>query len=160
MNKYLEAGVIANTHGINGEVKIQPWADSAEFLKEFRYLYIDEKPYELLSGKIHKGFLIAQFKGIVGVNDAMTLKNKIVSIDRNDAKLPKGSFFIQDLIGATVLDEDGKELGKLADVLERPASNVYVVTGEREILIPAVPQFIIKTDVNAGLITVRLIEGM
>ena len=160
MNKYLEAGIIVNTHGIRGEVKIQPWADNAEFLKEFRYLYIDEKPYELLSGKVHKNCLIAEFKGVSGVNEAMVLKNKIVSIDRCDAKLPKGAFFISDLIGATVVDESKKELGKLTDVLELPASNVYVVTGEREILIPAVPQFVIKTDVNAGLITVRLIDGM
>lgn len=160
MNKYLETGIIVNTHGIKGEVKIQPWADSAEFLKGFRFLYIDGKPYELLSGKVHKECLIAELKGISGVNEAMVLKNKVVSIDREDAKLPKGAFFIQDLIGATVVDESGKELGKLTDVLELPSSNVYVVTGEREILIPAVPQFIIKTDVNTGLVTVRLIDGM
>lgn len=160
MNKYLEAGIIVNTHGIKGEVKIQPWADSADFLKGFKYLYIDGKPYELLSGKVHKECLIAELSGVSGVNEAMVMKNKVVSIDREDAKLPKGDFFIQDLIGAIVVDESGKELGKLTDVLELPSSNVYVVTGEREILIPAVPQFIIKTDVNAGLVTVRLIEGM
>ena len=160
MNKYLEAGIIVNTHGTRGEVKIQPWADSAEFLKGFKYLYIDEKPYELLSGKVHKNCLIAELKGVLSVNEAMVLKNKIVSINKADAKLPKGSFFIADIIGASVVDESGNELGKLTDVLELPASNVYVVTGEREILIPAVPQFIIKTDVNAGLITVRLIDGM
>jgi len=160
MDKYLEAGVIANTHGIKGEVKIQPWADNAEFLKDFKYIYIGGKPYELLSGKVHKECLIAELKGVSDVNEAMALKNKIVSINREDAKLPEGAFFIQDLIGARVVDGRGMELGKLTDVLELPSSNVYVVTGEREILIPAVPQFIIKTDVNAGLITVRLIDGM
>ncbi len=160
MDKYLEAGIIVNTHGTRGEVKIQPWADSAEFLKTFRYLYIDGKPYELLSGKVHKNCLIAELKGVSDVNEAMVLKNKIVSINKADAKLPKGDFFIADIIGASVVDESGMEHGKLTDVLELPASNVYVVTGEREILIPAVPQFIIKTDVNAGVITVRLIEGM
>ena len=160
MEKYLEAGIICNTHGTRGEVKIQPWADSAEFLKEFKYLYIDGKAFELISGKVHKQCLIAELKGVSGVNEAMTLKNKVVSIDRSEAKLPKGAFFIQDIIGASVVDESGKELGKLSDVLELPSSNVYVVTGEREILIPAVPQFIINTDVKAGLITVRLIDGM
>ena len=160
MEKYLEAGIICNTHGIKGEVKIQPWADSAEFLKKFKYLYIDGKPYELISGKVHKQCLIAELKGVSGVNEAMTLKNKIVSIDRSEAKLPIGAFFIQDIIGASVVDESGKELGKLSDVLELPAGNVYVVMGEREILIPAVPQFIINTDVSAGLVTVRLIDGM
>ncbi|PKM72461.1 MAG: 16S rRNA processing protein RimM [Firmicutes bacterium HGW-Firmicutes-16] len=160
MKKYLEAGVVANTHGIKGEVKIQPWADSAEFLMGFKRLYIDEKPFELVSGKVHKDCLIAQFEGVSDINTAMILKGKIVSIDRAEAKLPKGSFFIQDLIGASVRDEGGAELGKLTDVLELPAGNVYVVTGEREILIPAVPQFILKTDVDAGIVTVRLIDGM
>ncbi|MFB0920986.1 MAG: ribosome maturation factor RimM [Oscillospiraceae bacterium] len=160
MKKYLEAGVIVNTHGIRGEVKIQPWADSAEFLTQFKRLYIDEKPLELLSGRVHKDFLIAQFKDVTDINTAMALKNKTVSIDRAEAKLPKGSFFISDLIGASVRDESGAELGKLTDVLELPAGNVYVVTGEREILIPAVPQFIVKTDADAGIVTVRLIEGM
>ncbi len=160
MEKYLEAGIICNTHGIKGEVKIQPWVDNAEFLRKFKYLYIDGKAFELLSGKVHKQCLIAELKGVSGVNEAMSLKNKVVSIDRSEAKLPKGTFFLQDIIGASVVDESGKELGKLSDVLELPSSNVYVVTGEREILIPAVPQFIIKTDVDAGLITVRLIDGM
>lgn len=160
MKKYLEAGIVVNTHGIKGEVKIQPWADSAEFLMGFKRLYIGEKPFELISGKVHKDCLIAQFEGVSDVNTAMILKNKVVSIDRAEAKLPKGSFFIQDLIGASVRNEGGAELGKLSDVLELPAGNVYVVTGEREILIPAVPQFVLKTDVDAGIVIVRLIDGM
>lgn len=160
MKKYLEAGIIVNTHGIKGEVKIQPWADSAEFLMKIKTFYIDEKPYEMLTGRIHKDFLIAQLEGVSDVNEAMVLKNKTIFIDRSDVKLPKGTFFLQDIIGATVFDESGKELGKLSDVLELPASNVYVVAGEREILIPAVPEFIIKTDVNAGTVVVRLIDGM
>ncbi len=160
MKKYLEAGVVVNTHGIKGEVKIQPWADNAEFLMGFKCLYIEGKPFELVSGKVHKECLIAQFEGVSDINTAMVLKGKIVSIDREEAKLPEGSFFIQDLIGASVVDEGGADLGKLTDVLELPAGNVYVVTGEREILIPAVPQFILKTDVDAGIVTVHLIDGM
>ena len=160
MEKYLEIGKIINTHGIKGEIKIEPWTDDAQFLGKFKRFYIDGKPYRLLSGRAHKNFLIAQIEGISDVNSAMTLKNKIISGDRNDVKLEKGKFFIQDIIGATVQDETGAELGKLTEVLDLPASRVYVVKGEREILIPAVEQFIIKTDVEAGIITVHLIDGM
>jgi 16S rRNA processing protein RimM len=160
MNKYLEGGVIVTTHGIKGEVMIQPWVDSAEFLKKFKNLYINEKPYKLLSGRVHKNFLLAELEGVSDVNAAMVLKGKMVFIDRDEAKLPKGAFFLRDIIGASVVDESGLELGKLTDVLELPAGNVYEVKGEREILIPAVPQFILNTDVNAGIITVRLIDGM
>lgn len=160
MKKYLEIGKIINTQGIKGEVKIEPWTDDAEFLMQFKTFFIDEKPYKLLSGRVHKNFLIAQLEGVDDVNDAMVLKNKVIMGNREDIKLEDGFFFIQDIIGSSVLDEDGTELGKLTDVLDLPAGNVYVVKGEREILIPAVPQFIIKTDVEAGVVTVRLIDGM
>ncbi|MGI5935734.1 MAG: ribosome maturation factor RimM [Oscillospiraceae bacterium] len=158
--KYLEAGKIVNTHGIRGEVKIMPWADSADFLLNFDTLYIDGEPVRLLGGRVHKSFFIARFKGVENVNDAMRLKNKVVFIDRDDVTLPEGEFFLQDIIGARVVDEDGNELGRLDDILELPAGNVYVVQGEREILIPARPEFILNTDVDAGEITVRLLEGM
>ncbi len=160
MEKYLEAAKIVNTHGIKGELKLEPWADNAEFLKGFKFLYIDGKPVKVVSSRVHNGFLIAKLEGVDDVNAAMPLKNKVVSIDRDDAKLPKGSFFLGDLIGASVVTETGEALGKLTDVLEMPAHNVYVVTGEREILIPAVPEFVLKTDASAGVVTVRLIEGM
>ena len=160
MEKYLEAGRITNTHGIKGEVKIEVWVDSPEFLRKFKVLYIDNKPVKLLAGRTPKGFLLAKLEGFDDVNAAMTLKNKLVFIDRKDAKLPKGSYFLADLMGARVVDEQGNELGELADIMELPAGNVYVVRGEREILIPAVPEFIKKTDISAGLVTVRLIDGM
>lgn len=160
MKKYLEAGKIVNTHGVLGEVKIVPWTDSADFLKRFKFLYIHGKPVRMLSSRAHNGFLIAKLEGVDDINAAMPLKNQTVSIDRYEAKLPQGSFFLSDLIGASVIDESGAELGKLTDVLETPAHNIYVVTGEREILIPAVPAFILKTDVSAGVVTVRLIDGM
>ena len=160
MNQYLEAGKIVNTHGIKGEVKIENWTDSAEFLRRFKHLYIDGASRKVISARVHNGFVIARLEGVEDVNGAMVLKNKVVSIDRNEAALTKGTFFIQDILGASVVDESGAELGKLTDVLEMPAHNVYVVTGEREILIPAVPQFILKTDAAAGVVTVRLIEGM
>ena len=158
--QYLEAGQIVNTHGVRGEVKIKPWADSAEFLKQFKHLYVDEKPVRVLHSRVHKGCLIAELEGVEDVNAAVRMKNKVVFIDRADVKLPKGSYFIQDLLGADVVDEEGNPIGKLDDVMEMPASNVYVVRGEREILIPAVPAFILNTDVEQGVITVRLIEGM
>lgn len=158
--QYLEAGQIVNTHGVRGEVKIKPWADSADFLKKFKQLFIDETPVRVLHSRVHKDCLIATLEGVEDVNAAVRLKNKVVYIDRDDAALPEGSYFIQDLLGAEVVDENGTLLGHLDDVMELPASNVYVVKGEREILIPAVPAFILNTDVERGVITVRLIEGM
>ena len=158
---YIEAGRVVSTHGVHGEVKIEVWLDSPQFFKSFKRLSLaDGTERKLLSARVHKDFVIAQLEGVEDVNAAMALKNKTVLVRREDAKLPKGAFFLQDILGAHVVDEDGKEIGVLADVLETPASNVYVVRGETEHLIPAVPEFIKKTDADAGLITVHLIEGM
>lgn len=158
--EFLEVGKIVNTHGVRGEVKLQPWADSPEFLLKFKTLYLDGKAIKLRAARVHKNMVILSLDGVEDVNAAMALKEKVLCIRRADAKLPKGSFFIQDIIGAEVVDEQGVKLGELADVLDLPGNSVYVVRGEREIMIPAVPEFILKTDADAGVITVRLIEGM
>ena len=157
---YLEVGEIVNTHGIRGEVKLLPWADSPDFLLKFKTLYLAGEPVRVRSAKVHKGSVILALEGVEDVNAAMALKGKVLSIRREDAKLPKGSFFLQDIIGAEVVTEQGETLGVLADVLDLPGNSVYVVRGEREILIPAVPEFILHTDADAGKITVRLIEGL
>ena len=158
--QYIEAGRIVNTHGVAGEVKIEVWLDSPQFLKSFKRCFIDRREVKLLSARVHKGFLIVKLEGVEDVNAAMALKGRTVFIDRADARLPKGAFFLQDIIGAAVVDESGSEIGRLVDVMETPASNVYVVKGEREHLIPAVPEFILSTDADNGIITVHLIEGM
>jgi len=137
--KFIEAGEIVNTHGVRGEVRIAPWTDSAEFLTGFKTLYIDGRPVRVQSSRVHKTMLLARFEGVEDVNAAMRLKGKTVSIDRNDARLPEGGYFLQDIIGARVVTESGAEIGLLSDIIEAPAGNVYVVRGEKEHLIPAVP---------------------
>ena len=159
--EFLEAGKIVNTFGVRGEVKLQPWCDSADFLRPFRTFYIDGAPRRVLSSRVHKDMLIVQFEGAEDVNAAMALKNKIAYFSRADAKLPEGRFFIADILGAAVLDEGGREIGKLTDVLDLPAGQVYVVTGgDGEHTIPNREEFILGVDPDAGVIRVHLIEGM
>lgn len=158
--QYIQAGQIVNTHGVRGEVKIVPWTDSPEFLQKFKTLYLGNAPVKVLSSRVHKGFLIAALEGVGDVTAALALKNKTVYIDRTDARLPEGTFFLADILGAGVVTDAGKELGTLADVLDLPGQRVYVVKGGQEHLIPAVPEFILNTDVENGVITVHLIEGM
>lgn len=158
--KYIEAGRITNTHGVSGEVKIEVWLDSPDFLKKFKRIFLDDRELKILSARVHKGFLITKLEGVEDVNAAMALKGRTVYILRQDAKLPKGAYFIQDIIGARVQDEQGRQIGVLSEVLERPASNIYVVRGAEEHLIPAVPEFVVSADPEAGVITVHMIEGM
>ena len=157
---FIEAGKIVNTHGVAGEVKIEVWLNSAKFMKRFKRLFVGEKEFEILGAKEHKGFFIAKLKGVDDINAAMPLKGREVKVLKSDAKLPAGKFFLQDIIGAKVVDENEQEIGILTEIMETPASMIYVVKGLQEHLIPAVPEFIISSDAEAGIVKVRLIEGM
>ena len=160
-SKLLEAGKIVNTHGVRGEVKILPWADSPEFLTRFDRFYIDGAPIEVINARVHKNCVIAELDGVSGVGEATALKNKIVCIDRAEAHLEDGQHFVADLIGLKAVNADsGDEFGIVGEVLTLPARNVYVVKGEREILIPAAPEFVVEINTDAGFIRFRLIEGM
>lgn len=158
--QFIEAGRITNTHGVAGEVKIEVWLDSPGYFKSFKRIYIDGVEIKLLSARTHKGFIIARLEGTETVNDAMRLKGRTVFINRSDAALPKGGYFLSDIIGAAVVDEQGNRVGTLTEIMETPASKIYVVKGETEHLIPAVPEFIMSTNADEGIITVHLIEGM
>ena len=160
--EFLEAGKIVNTHGIRGEVKVQPWADSAEFLQDFQTLYIDNQPVKLLGGRVHKQCLIAQLEGVADINAAIAMKGKLVYIRRADAKLAPGQFFIQDILGLPVIDEAGARLGVLREILPQPGGDVYVIAGDSGIehLVPDAPVFILEKNLDEGFVRVRLIEGM
>lgn len=164
MNQYLEVGKVTNVHGLMGEVKVQPWADSPEFLCQFKTLYVDEAhfPMTVQRARVHKNMVIIKFEGPTDVPSALSLRNAILYIDRSDVDLPEGAFFLADIYGLEVRDAaTGEVLGKIADVLTLPANNVYVVKGgARELMIPAVPQFIAETNVEGGYLRVNLMEGL
>ena len=159
--QFLEGGRIINTHGIRGEVKIESWCDSPEVLAGIKTLYLDGAPRKVRSPRVHKNCVIAYLEGVNSVDEAMLLKGKVVHINRKDIKLPKGQVFMVDLIGLKVLDDEtGKELGILTEVLSPSIQKIYVVKGEREIMIPAVDEFIREINVEGGYVRVKLIEGL
>ena len=164
MEQYLEVGKITNVHGVMGEVRVQPWADSPEFLCQFKTLYVDKThwPIQVERARVHKNMVILKFQGVTDVPSALAMRGAVLYIDRSDAHLPQGSFFLADIMGLEVRSaDDGRVLGKVADILTLPANNVYVVRGgERELMIPAVPQFIAETNVDEGYLRVNLIEGL
>ena len=164
LNQYLEVGKVTNVHGLMGEVKVQPWADSPEFLCQFKTLYVDEAhfPMTVQRARVHKNMVIIKFEGPTDVPSALSLHNAILYIDRSDVDLPEGAFFLADIYGLEVRDAaSGEVLGEIADVLTLPANNVYVVRGgARELMIPAVPQFIAETNIEAGYIRVNMMEGL
>lgn len=161
LSEFLETGEIVNTHGIQGEVKLLPWSDSPSFLLDFKTLYVNGQAMTVEAARVHKTTLLVKFAGVDTVEAAMKLKGKQVSIARKDAKLPKGSFFLADLIGLTVKDEQGAVIGTVKEVLTPSIQRVYVIdTTAGEKLVPAVPEFIKKVDTEGGEMVVSLIEGM
>lgn len=157
--KYLEAGEIVNTHGIQGEMKILPWCDGPEFLKAFKIFYIEGTPHKVTVSRVHKNMLLCKLEGIDDVNKAQTYKGKVIKIDRDSAKIAEGRVFISDLIDLPVF-ADGQQIGILKDVYTGPANDVYIVQGEKQYMIPAVSEFLLDVNVDEGYIKVKLLEGM
>ena len=164
MQQYLEVGKVTNVHGLMGEVRVQPWADSPDFLCQFKTLYVDDShfPVKVERARVHKNMVIMKFEGLTDVPGALSMRNAVLYIDREDVNLPQGAFFLE--IGRALEVRNaatGEVLGKIADVLTLPANNVYVVRGgARELMIPAVPQFIAETNVEGGFIRVNMMEGL
>lgn len=157
----IEVGQIVNTHGVRGELKVQPWCDVPEQFLDFTTLYLDGQPVQPESVRLHKGTVLLMLSGVDDMDAALHLKNKTLSVHRADLHLPEGRYLNAELIGLTVLDAvTGAEVGTIRDVLIYPANNVLVVRGEKEYLIPAVPAFIEKTDLDAGTMTIRMMKGL
>ncbi len=159
--QFLEAGQIVNTHGIRGEVRIQPWCDSADFLLNIDRFYLDGRAVRFTGKKVHKAMLIAKPDGVDNADDAAALKGKVLYFDRADAQLEEGKIFIDDLIGLEAVNVDtGQVFGTVKDVLKLPASDVYVIQGEEEYMIPAVDEFLKSISPDEGRIYFKPIEGM
>ena len=141
LKQFLEAGKIVGTHGVKGELRVEPWCDSAEFLAGFKTLYWDcgAAPVRVLSARPHKNLLLMTVEGCSSATEGDLLRGRVLYLDRRDVKLPEGKFFIQDMIGLSVLDADnGRKYGVLTDVMKTGANDVYQVTGEdgKEIFTP------------------------
>ena len=154
---YLEAGEVVTTHGVRGEVKVLPWADGPDFLCDFDRIRIDGREYEVETCRVQKTCNLMKIKGIDTVEDAQKLRGKTIEIYREDA--PDDLIFAAELVGMDVFSE-GKQIGKLVEVLDYPGNKVYVVKGEYEYMIPAVKAFVLSTDLDANRMEVKLIEGM
>ena len=157
--QYLPAGKIVATHGMHGDIKVLPWADGPEFLLDFDTVYLKGQPYAVEDARVQKTCVLLKLAGVDSVEAAARLRDTVVEIDRDDAELPEGAMFIQDLIGLPVLC-DGTEIGTVKEILQMPSNDVYVVRGAHEYLIPAVPEFILERNPDEGFIRVRLLEGM
>ena len=158
----IKLGRIVNAHGIKGEVRVQPRDGDPYFLTEFKTFYIDGKPVTPTANHVHKSLVLMKFPGVDDMNAALTWKDKVLYIRREDAHLPEGEYFDDELLGVEVYDEaTGALLGEIKQVETYPASKVYTVKGEKEYLVPAVKDaFIRSVDLDRNRMEIHLWEGL
>ena len=165
MKKFLETGKIVGTHGIKGMLRVQPWADSGDFLKQFKYIYTDidgKNRLEVKSVQPHGNVVLMAVKGIDSIEKAETLRSTVIYIDRKEADLPEGRYFISDLIGCAVTDADsGESLGTITDVSATGANDVWHITKNgKEYLIPAIAEVLVDIDIENSKAVIRPLKGI
>lgn len=164
-NRYLEAGKIVGTHGVRGMVRIQPWCDSAEFFCTLKKVYLDKDGKDKLSvskSSPHGNVVIAAIKGIDSIEEAEKYRNKVVYMDRRDAKLEEGQYFISDLLGCSVFDADSEKiLGTISDVSQTGANDVWHISREeKEYLIPCITEVVVSVDIEEEKVVIRPLKGI
>jgi len=155
--QYIQAGEIVTTHGIRGEVKVLPWVDGPDFLLDFRRFRINGRVYSVESCRIQKTCNLIKLASVDTVEDAQALRGSVLEFFREDVS--DDLIFAAELVGIRAF-ADGIEIGQITDVMDYPGNKVYVIEGEYTYMVPAVKEFIIDTDLDAGTMTVKLIEGM
>ena len=166
MEQMLRVGVISSTQGVRGQVKVFPTTDDAKRFKTLKKVILDgREPLELSieQVKFFKNMVILKFKGYDNINDVETWRQRDLLITRDQAvELKEDEYFITDLIGLTVVNEEEAVLGRVKDVLETGANDVYVVelTGGKELLLPAIKDCILNVDLEGGRMKVHVLDGL
>lgn len=166
-NNLFRVGVIANTHGIRGEVKVYPTTDNTDRFNDLKNVIVDTGRehinLEVQGVKYFKNMVILKFKGIDNINEVEKYKGKDLLVTRENAvPLEENEYYIADLIDMEVYDEDGKRLGILNDVMQTGANDVYVIIleNERELLLPNIDQCILEVNIEENRMTVHVLEGL
>ena len=163
MDNMIEVGIAVNTHGLKGEVKIVPWLDFPEMFEIIDVAYTKNKDQLTVENiRYQKSNVIVKFKEIDSVEKAERLKNNVIYVSREVFDdLPDGTYLIADIIGLSVTDGE-TDYGKVTDVIQTGSNDVYVVEkeGSKQLLIPALKDVILDTDLEKGVITVKLLDGL
>ncbi len=167
MNDMLQVGVITQTHGVRGEVKVFPTTDDVQRFKKLKQVILDtgkaQLPLEIQNVKFFKQFVIVKFKGIDDINDIEKYKRCPLLVTREHAvKLEEDEYFIADMIGMEIVTENDETFGTLKDVIATGANDVYVIdsVAHGEVLIPAIKECILNVNVEEQKMTVHLMNGL
>ena len=167
MEDLLRVGVISSTHGVRGEVKVFPTTDDARRFKKLKTVILDIRPEPVLLNienvKFFKNMVILKFKEFNNINEVEKYKGRDLLIRRDQAvKLGPDENFIIDLVGLSVVTDEGEDFGILKDVMKTGANDVYVIEGKdgKEYLFPAIKQCVLNVDLEAQTIMVHIMDGL
>ncbi len=155
MQEKIEIGKIINTFGIKGEIKVYPYNNLIDEVKE---LTISNKKYEIEKIRYQKNIAIIKLKGLDDISEAEKFKGTILEIDKAEApELPENTFYVKDIIGLDVYTDEGKYLGKIDDVFNTGANDIYSIG---EILLPATEEVIKQIDIENKKMIVHILKGL
>lgn len=162
MQDKFEVGKIVNTFGIKGEVKVNLYTEDISNFKTNNKVYVNDKEMQVENSRLQKNMLILKLKGIDNMNDAEDLRGSIIKVNRSKNELPEGTYYIADLIGLDVYTEDGSLLGKVTDIYNTGANDIYSVNTQdgKEVLLPAIKDVIKQVDIQNGKIIVHILKGL
>ena len=167
MEDLLKVGVITTTHGVRGEAKVYPTTDEPERFLELDYVLLDTgrelRKLEIKNVKFFKNLVILKFKGVDNINDIEKYKGRDLWIPREEGQeLEEDEYYIADLLGMSVVLEDGQEFGPLKDVMETGANDVYIIDSAEhgEVLLPAIKECILDVDLEKNIMTIHLMKGL
>ena len=162
--EFLEVGQVVGTHGVRGTMRIKPWSDDGEFLKGFKRFFTDkgDSVLKVNSVKPHGAVVLLDVEGVDSIEKAEAMRGKVLSIKREDAQLPEGRYFVDELIGCKAIDNaNGEELGRITDVSKTGANDVWHITRDnKEYLIPAIPDVIVSVDVEKEIAVLNVLKGI
>ena len=150
MSDYFKVGQIVNTHGIKGEVKVIPLTDDVSNFKRYGKVLVGGKGWkDILGVKFQKDRVILKLDGIETMNDAETYKQKYLEVLRSDEpELPDDTYYVVDLVGCSVYDTEGKDLGKIYDVIQTKNNDVYWIEKPKQLLIPVLPDIVLDVNID------------
>ena len=167
MEERFQVGVITTPHGVRGEVKVFPTTDDAKRFRRLKEVILDtgkeNLTLEIESVKFFKQFVILKFKGLETPEEVAKFRQKSLYVTRENAvHLGKDEYFIADLMGLRVFDEENEEIGVLREVLETGANDVYIIDMKdgRELLLPAIKECVLHVDVVAGKMQIHILDGL
>lgn len=159
MKDFFAVGQIINTHGLKGELKVYPLTDDIKRFRKLKEVYINGAVCNVTWCKFQSETLIMKIEGIDSIEEGLKYKNVYMEVKREDAvKLPEGRYFIADLIGCTVYDDENVLLGSVENVLQTGSNDVYIVKGKEELLIPALKDIVLSIDLLEQKIVIKALN--